>query len=332
MPAEVPPETDGPPAAFGCIAGDPFAGEPDPAARGRSVAPDGGGGAFCAIAGATARAVATRQVAMGLFSMHHLLEHIGLRTAPMGACVQRHVGVHVPTDGRGEGSDPPARGRPELRTNFPKTSLHLRLRTARQASATGSANRDPADASSRPCGGSQTREAEPRNSGRFRTRERAYTALTPDRHWRTTRICPVGRLGVVRRSRGPAGGLQHDLRDLGAPCDPGDPGHRVRHVEKPAVAGSKYDLPSGQAPDLRTGYGLARGDLRSCEPVATGQRFRGADLVTNHRRRCTGQYERGARQSREHCGCAKHLGSSPGFQQRLAYQRGIYSPVPGAPE
>jgi hypothetical protein len=57
------------PPAPGCMAEEPDVVVPVPDAAGRSVPPDGGAGVVWAKAGATAKAVATRQAAMCFFSI-----------------------------------------------------------------------------------------------------------------------------------------------------------------------------------------------------------------------------------------------------------------------
>jgi len=57
----------------GCMAGEPVVVEPEPAAAGRSVDPDGAVG-VCARAGAAAKAVAMRQAAICFFSIGFLLK------------------------------------------------------------------------------------------------------------------------------------------------------------------------------------------------------------------------------------------------------------------
>src|SRR5215213_5093020 len=70
--------------ALGCIADEPVFVDPEPVAVGRSVAADGGGA--WAKAGAAARAVATRQAAMCVFSMSFLLKDaFSNRKSPRGA-------------------------------------------------------------------------------------------------------------------------------------------------------------------------------------------------------------------------------------------------------
>lgn len=54
--------------APGCIADEPEVADPEPVAAGRSVLPEGAG-VDCAKAGAVARAVATRQAAICVFSI-----------------------------------------------------------------------------------------------------------------------------------------------------------------------------------------------------------------------------------------------------------------------
>jgi hypothetical protein len=60
-------------AVLGCMAGEPVVVEPEPAAAGRSVDPDGVV-EVCAKAGAAAKAVATRQAAICFFSIGFLLK------------------------------------------------------------------------------------------------------------------------------------------------------------------------------------------------------------------------------------------------------------------